>query len=194
MPRAAPLPCRISRLFQAQRFRRQGVPAVSRQDQGQGRALQWLPASFLLCAADQPPQPERPEARCRHGQRQEVPNVRQHGTTGERPPERLKQEVKHLQAVPAPWRANIRAARPQDAPVAAPATARPAIALARIDEPAPAQHPLEVYQQLMGQVAQGVAAICSTNASFGEQDPGNLFCHSGPCQPCWSSTSTYLIN
>lgn len=88
----------------------------------------------------------------------EVANERLHGTTLERPSERLGKEVEHLQPVPAPWRANIGAARPQDAPVTTPATVRPAIVIDRIATPAPVQHPLAVYDQLLTQVVQGAPA------------------------------------
>lgn len=87
----------------------------------------------------------------------EVANVRVHGTTKEPPAEALKREVPHLQPLPAPWRADIAAAKPQPAttPSAAP---RPTAVLSRIAQPAPLQHPLHVYDALLIRVAEGVAA------------------------------------
>jgi hypothetical protein len=86
----------------------------------------------------------------------DVANERVHGTTMERPAERLKNEASHLQALAAPWRGDIEAARPQ---VGIPATpTRPAIVIERIAEAIPAQHPLAVYDQLLAKVAQAVAA------------------------------------
>jgi hypothetical protein len=87
----------------------------------------------------------------------EVANVRIHGTTMEQPAEALRREVKHLRALPAPWRANIAAARPQG--VVAPAVKpRPAAVVSRIAQPSPVQHPLHVYDVLLERVAEGVAA------------------------------------
>ena len=87
----------------------------------------------------------------------EVANARIHGTTGEAPAEALKREVEHLQALPAPWRADIGAARPQVA--APPATPpRPAAVVSQIAQPSPLQHPLHMYDALLERVAQGVAA------------------------------------
>lgn len=87
----------------------------------------------------------------------EVANARIHGTTGEPPAEALKREVEHLQALPAPWRANIAAARPQPA-AAAPAAPRPVAVVERIAQPSPVQHPLQVYDALLVRVSEGVAA------------------------------------
>lgn len=87
----------------------------------------------------------------------EVANVRVHGTTQEKPSERLGNEVRQLQPLAAPWRADIAAARPQ-APPAPVSAARPAIVTERVAMPAPPQHPLAVYDQLLAQLAQGVAA------------------------------------
>jgi transposase len=92
----------------------------------------------------------------------EVANARIHGTTREPPAEALKREVQHLQALPAPWRADIAAARPQ--PVAAapaaprPAAPRPAAVVDRIAQPSPLQHPLQVYDALLVRVTEGVTA------------------------------------
>lgn len=87
----------------------------------------------------------------------EVANARIHGTTGERPADALKREAQYLQALPAPWRADIAAARPQ--PVAGPPSApRPAAVVSRIAQPSPLQHPLQVYDALLVRVSEGVAA------------------------------------
>ena len=87
----------------------------------------------------------------------EVANARVHGTTREPPAEALKREVEHLQALPAPWRADIAAARPQAA-AAPPVAPRPAAVVSRIAQPSPLQHPLRVYDALLERVAEGVAA------------------------------------
>src|SRR5580704_15657158 len=44
------------------------VPALSSEDQGQGRALHPLPADELIRAAGEPAQPRRTQGRSRHGQ------------------------------------------------------------------------------------------------------------------------------
>ena len=87
----------------------------------------------------------------------EVANARVHATTKEPPAEALKREAAHLQALPAPWRADIAAARPQ-APTAPPMAPRPAAVVNRIAQPSPLQHPLRVYDALLERVAEGVAA------------------------------------
>lgn len=91
----------------------------------------------------------------------DVANARQHGTTGEQPYVRLLQERAHLQALPAPWRADIAAARPQPRPVkagCAPAGTVPPAALAEHRACITAlQHPLAVYEQLLIDITQGVA-------------------------------------
>jgi transposase len=87
----------------------------------------------------------------------EVANERVHGTTLEKPAARMAAEVPYLQALAAPWRGDIAAARPQAAAPEAPAP-RPAVVIERIAEAAPAQHPLAVYEQLLANVQQGVAA------------------------------------
>ena len=86
----------------------------------------------------------------------EVANVRVHGTTLEPPEERLKREAPYLQALPAPWRASIAAARPQETVLALPP--RPVAVVSRIAQPLPVQHPLKVYDALLERVAQGAAA------------------------------------
>ena len=87
----------------------------------------------------------------------EVANERVHGTTQEKPAERMEKEVAHLQTLAEPWRGDIAAARPQAATPEPPAP-RPAIVIERIAEAAPAQHPLAVYEQLLMNVTQAVAA------------------------------------
>ena len=87
----------------------------------------------------------------------EVANARVHGTTKELPALALQREVEHLQPLPAPWRADIAAARPQ-ATAAPPIPPRPAVVVSRIAEPSPLQHPLHVYDALLERVAEGVAA------------------------------------
>lgn len=59
----------------------------------------------------------------------EVANERVHGTTQEKPAERMKKEVAHLEALAQPWRGDIAAARPQAAPE--PPKPRPAIVIER---------------------------------------------------------------
>ena len=85
----------------------------------------------------------------------DVANVRLHATTRARPVDRLEAERPHLQALPAPWRGDIRAARPQpEAPPTtaakpAPPTERPVAVIERLAVATPAQHPLAVYAQLL---------------------------------------------
>jgi transposase len=87
----------------------------------------------------------------------EVANERIHGTPQIRPAQRLQEEC--LQPIPAPWRGDIRAARPQSGEEAKP-VARPVVVVERIAQASPAQHPLAVYEQLLDRVRgeQGVAA------------------------------------
>jgi transposase len=87
----------------------------------------------------------------------EVANQRIHGTTQVRPIERLPEEG--LQALPAPWRGDIAAARPQ--PMVIEATAeRSVVLIDHMAQATPPQHPLAVYEQLLEQCrhACGVAA------------------------------------
>jgi len=87
----------------------------------------------------------------------EVANERVHGTTQEQPAVRMASEVPHLQQLAPPWRGDVAAARPQQTEPETPLP-RPAIVAERIAEAAPAQHPLAVYEQLLMNVKQGVAA------------------------------------
>lgn len=76
----------------------------------------------------------------------EIANERIHGTTQERPSKRLSEEG--LQAIPAPWRGDIRAARPQ-AEVLSSTAERPVIVIERMEQEMPSQHPLAIYDQLL---------------------------------------------
>ena len=86
---------------------------------------------------------------------EEIANERVHGTTGVRPSARLRQERPHLQLIPAPWRADIAAARPQDKPMQATQPVRPAVVAEHMAQNVPMQHPLAVYEQLLLQITQG---------------------------------------
>ena len=90
----------------------------------------------------------------------DIANDRIHGTTQMRPAQRLQAEG--LQAIPSPWRGDIRAARPsrEAASLITPEPVRPVVVIERIAQALPAQHPLAVYERLLEQVrdAQGVAA------------------------------------
>ncbi len=87
----------------------------------------------------------------------DVANERIHGTTRVRPAERWLEEC--LQDLPAPWRGDIRAARPQTEAAATP-SARPVVVVDRIAQAMPPQHPLAVYERLLAPVRDetGVAA------------------------------------
>jgi hypothetical protein len=70
-----------------------------------------------------------------------------------------------LQLIPAPWRADIAAARPfgaqatGTAALGAPAKLmRPAVVAEHMAQALPMQHPLAVYEQLLSQITQGTAA------------------------------------
>jgi transposase len=76
----------------------------------------------------------------------DVANERIHGTTQVAPAARLRDE--RLQPIPAPWRGDICAARPQlkcERP-------RPAAVIERIAQGTPVQHPLSVYERLFEQI------------------------------------------
>ncbi len=79
----------------------------------------------------------------------DVANERTHGTTQIRPVQRLQEEC--LQAIPGPWRGDIRAARPQRE-VTARLTQRPVVVIERIVQVSPVQHPLVVYERLLDQI------------------------------------------
>lgn len=83
----------------------------------------------------------------------EVANERIHGTTQARPNERLMEEQALLQVIPATWRGDIAAARPQAVVGTATDTVvvRPAVVAERIAVATPLQHPLAVYEQLLAQ-------------------------------------------
>lgn len=88
---------------------------------------------------------------------QEIANVRVHGTTHEKPLERLKEE--QLQAIPTPWRGDIASARPLQEQPASLAAARPVTVIAHIDQCAPVQHPLAIYENLLEQARQGMEVV-----------------------------------
>jgi len=81
----------------------------------------------------------------------DVANARLHGTTQRKPSEQLIEERSHLQPIPAAWRGDIAAARPQATPPSpdTPITTRPAGVGERLATPLPPQHPLAVYEQLL---------------------------------------------
>lgn len=87
----------------------------------------------------------------------DIANERVHGTTQIRPAQRLPEEC--LQALPAPWRGDIRAARPQREEEVQLAE-RPVVVVERIAQVSPAQHPLAIYEQLLAELSntQEVAA------------------------------------
>ena len=80
----------------------------------------------------------------------DIANERIHGTTQARPIQRLQEEA--LQAIPSPWRGDIRAARPQAGRVAVDLSTRPGVVIERIAAATPMQHPLAVYERLLNQV------------------------------------------
>jgi len=76
----------------------------------------------------------------------DIANERIHGTTQERPSKRLREEG--LQDIPAPWRGNIPAARPQ-AEASSSTVERSVIVIERIEQVMPLQHGLAIYDQLL---------------------------------------------
>jgi len=78
----------------------------------------------------------------------DIANQRIHGTTQMRPVQRLPEEC--LQALPRPWRGDIRAARPQREEVSIPMS-RPVSVIEQIAQATPPQHPLAVYERLLEQ-------------------------------------------
>lgn len=87
----------------------------------------------------------------------EVANERMHGNTHGKPSERLLEECSHLQAIPAPWRGDIAATRPDVVAAAAPAE-RPVEVIERIEVATTAQHPLAGYEQLLAQLQAAMEA------------------------------------
>jgi transposase len=96
----------------------------------------------------------------------DIANQRIHGTTGTIPAKSLTEERSALQTLPAAWRGDIAAARPQaPSDITANAqshqqpnqqsnqqlntSARPAVVQAHIEAEQPTQHPLEIYEQLL---------------------------------------------
>ena len=88
----------------------------------------------------------------------DIANERLHGTTQERPAERLRAESQHLQALPTAWRGDIAAARPQGKDTAPLTTTRPAAVVEHLEEVMPTQHPLAVYEQLLSNMTGAIAA------------------------------------
>lgn len=89
----------------------------------------------------------------------EVANERIHGTTQIRPNERLQEEQAQLQPIPAAWRGDIAAARPQATtadPNASATIVRSAVITERMEAATPLQHPLAVYEQLLMQCREVV--------------------------------------
>jgi hypothetical protein len=87
----------------------------------------------------------------------DIANERLHGTTQERPSKRLLEEG--LQDIPAPWRGNIPAARPQ-ADVLSSTAERSLIVIARMEQETPLQHPLAIYDQLLDRAIHiGMGAV-----------------------------------
>jgi transposase len=84
----------------------------------------------------------------------EVANQRIHGTTHERPAQRLQEE--RLQGIPTPWRGDIRAARPQSEGAAV-APVRPVTVIEQLEQATPPQHPLTVYERLLEQIRDELA-------------------------------------
>ncbi len=91
---------------------------------------------------------------------QDIANERVHGTTAVQPSVRLRQERACLQALPAPWRGDIAAARALAAQGADTLSkpVRPAVVAEHIARAVPMQHPLAVYEQLLAHITHGAAA------------------------------------
>ena len=79
----------------------------------------------------------------------ELANERVHATTKVRPAARLQDE--RLQPIPAPWRGDIRAARPR-LDIEPALRERPVSVIERITQSTPVQHPLSVYDRLFEQI------------------------------------------
>lgn len=90
----------------------------------------------------------------------EVAQERIHGTTEVKPSERLKQEQAFLQALPPPWCGEIVAdlAPPSPAMQHSETRTRPVQVLEHLQQPLPAQRPLDVYEQLLASLTEGVVA------------------------------------
>lgn len=87
----------------------------------------------------------------------EVAHERIHGTTGEKPADRLTAERRQLQPVPPPWRGDVPAARPQVESAAA-AAERPAEVAQRVALAVPPQRALDVYERLLDELREGAPA------------------------------------
>jgi transposase len=80
----------------------------------------------------------------------EVANERLHGTTEEQPVVRLERERLHLQGIPADWRGDIAAARPQSPEGRTLLAETATTVLTQMDQVViPQQHNLAVYEQLL---------------------------------------------
>ena len=87
----------------------------------------------------------------------EVAHERIHGTTGEKPADRLAAERRHLQPMPPPWRGDVAAARPQVEPVPVDAV-RPAEVAQHVALAVPPQRALDVYERLLNELREGAPA------------------------------------
>lgn len=87
----------------------------------------------------------------------EVAHERIHGTTGEKPADRLAAERRYLQPVPPPWRGDVAAARPQVEPVPVDAV-RPAEVAQHVALAVPPQRALDVYERLLNELREGAPA------------------------------------
>lgn len=87
----------------------------------------------------------------------EVAHERIHGTTGEKPADRLAAERRYLQPVPPPWRGNVAAARPQVEPAPVDAV-RPAEVAQHVALAVPPQRALDVYERLLDELREGAPA------------------------------------
>lgn len=87
----------------------------------------------------------------------EVAHERIHGTTGEKPADRLAAERRYLQPAPPPWRGDVAAARPQVEPVPGDAV-RPAEVAQHVALAVPPQRALDVYERLLNELREGAPA------------------------------------
>lgn len=87
----------------------------------------------------------------------EVAHERIHGTTGEKPVDRLDDERRHLQPMPPPWRGDVAAARPQ-AESARVDAVRPVEVAQHVALAVPPQRALDVYERLLDELREGAPA------------------------------------
>ena len=69
-----------------------------------------------------------------------------------KPVDLLREEQRHLQTLPPPWRGDLAAARPVAALPVDVQQARTVVVSAQMAAPTPTQHPLAVYEQLLVQL------------------------------------------